>query len=129
MKKIFLSFAFLMAIIALPAQKYDYVWLAGGDNNPSITFLGGATIDFKQEPLKPVYHYRPHNLFTSNASISDSNGNLLFYTNGCVVAGADDAVLPNGDSINPGWAHFRFCEELNRGYGGGYPGQTHQNLT
>ena len=120
--KLFLSFGLVAFFtpIMLAAQKYDNVWLMGGSNTPGITTHGGQILDFGKQPLQSVYHYRPHNLFTSNASISDSSGNLLFYTNGCVVAGANDEVLPNGDSINPGWAHTRLCEELNRGYGGGY---------
>ena len=121
MKRIFIGFAVCFMPIMLISQKYDNVWLMGGSNTPGITTHGGQILDFGKQPLQSVYHYRPHNLFGSNGSISDDNGNLLFYTNGCVVAGANDEVLPNGDSINPGWAHFRFCEELNRGYGGGYP--------
>ena len=121
MKRIFIGFAVCFMPIMLAAQKYDNVWLMGGSNTPGITTHGGQILDFGKEPLQSVYHYRPHNLFRSNGSISDSSGNLLFYTNGCVIAGADDAVLPNGDDINPGWAHDLFCNVQKRGYAGGFP--------
>ncbi|MBX2892455.1 MAG: T9SS type A sorting domain-containing protein [Saprospiraceae bacterium] len=58
-------------------------------------------------------------MYTTNSSICDSAGNLLFYTNGCVIAGADDEILENGEGINPGNAHNLWCEQYNEGYSGG----------
>lgn len=43
----------------------------------------------------------------------------MFYTNGCVIAGADDKILENGDNLNPGNAHKTWCETYNFGYAGG----------
>ena len=36
----------------------------------------------------------------TNASISDTNGELLFYTNGIYVSNANNEVMENGDTIN-----------------------------
>jgi hypothetical protein len=44
---------------------------------------------------------------------------LLFYTNGCVIAGANDEILENGDNINPGNGHTLWCDTYNDGYSGG----------
>ncbi|MBN8685057.1 MAG: T9SS type A sorting domain-containing protein [Chitinophagales bacterium] len=122
MKKIFLSFAFLMTIIALPAQKYDYVWLAGDDNSINNNMHGGILFNFNRTPVTVHYRYREHNFFKSNASISDSSGNLLMYSNGCIIADSSDSVISNGEDINLGSNAFDiFCNQNSEGYGGGYP--------
>jgi len=51
--------------------------------------------------------------------ISDSLGNLLFYTDGCRVVGADHQLLENGDGLNPGEAHDIQCGENGFGYTAG----------
>ena len=101
------------------AQKHDYIWISGDSNTPATTTHGGITIDFNQKPVNAYYNHRDHNLFTTNSSICDSAGNLLFYTNGCVIAGADDVILENGDDINPGSSHTLWCINYEDGYAGG----------
>jgi len=101
------------------AQKHDYVWITGDDNQSLDTTYGGSLLDFNFSPVKVKYNYREHNMFTTNSSICDSAGSLLFYTNGCVIAGADDKILENGEGINPGNAHALWCEQYNDGYAGG----------
>jgi hypothetical protein len=39
--------------------------------------------------------------WTTNASICDKNGNLLFYTNGAVIANKNNDTMMNGDSLSP----------------------------
>ncbi|WP_300663885.1 hypothetical protein, partial [Fluviicola sp.] len=54
-------------------------------------------------PLPPTFNYTPALPFItweSSASISDSNGNLLFYTDGDTVRGSNGSVLPNGDDVS-----------------------------
>lgn len=101
------------------SQKHDYIWVSGDGNTPATTTHGGITIDFNQKPVNAYYNYRNQNLFTTNSSICDSTGNLLFYTNGCVIAGADDEILENGDNINPGSSHTLWCVSYEDGYSGG----------
>ena len=112
---------FLLLIFPVFAysQKHDYVWITGDDNQTLDTTYGGSLIDFNFNPVKATYNYREQNMFTTNSSICDSAGNLLFYTNGCAIAGADDEPLENGDNINPGSSHTLWCDNYNDGYAGG----------
>ncbi len=108
-----------LTFFAASAQKFDYIWVTGDNNQISDTTYGGGLLDFNFSPPKASYHYREHNMFLTNSSICDSTGNLLFYTNGCVIAGADDEILENGEGINPGNAHSLWCDQYNDGYYGG----------
>jgi hypothetical protein len=42
------------------------------------------------------------NLYLTNSSICDKDGNLLFYTNGIFIANALNDTMQNGTEINPG---------------------------
>jgi len=55
-------------------------------------------------------------IFTENATMSDTDGNLIFYTNGCEIANKNHELMMNGDSLNPGEFHDFLCET---GYSGG----------
>ena len=123
MKRFFIIGFYLLPFLAI-AQKEDYVWITGDDNQLLDTTYGGGLLDFTFNPPKASYHYREHNMFTTNSSICDSAGNLLFYTNGCIIAGVDDEILENGDGINPGNAHNLWCEQYNDGYAGGIANAT-----
>ncbi|MFQ5447627.1 MAG: hypothetical protein ACE5FF_11910, partial [Saprospiraceae bacterium] len=46
----------------------------------------------------------------TNTSISNKEGELLFYTNGIVVADATHQVMENGDSLNPGQTAYAWYE-------------------
>ena len=118
MKKVFILWLCFSASI-ISAQKFDYIWIMGDDNQTFDTTHGGSLLDFNLRPPKSEYHYREHNMYSTNSSICDSTGNLLFYTNGCVIAGADDEVLGNGDNINPGSSHALWCDTYDSGYSGG----------
>ncbi len=48
-------------------------------------------------------------MYVCNSSICDTAGNLMFYTNGCAIAGADDAILENGADLNPGNVYEAKC--------------------
>jgi hypothetical protein len=113
----------LFALLLLPqilfAQKHDYIWVSGDSNDPAITTHGGITIDFNQKPVNAYYNYRKMNMFICNASICDTAGNLVAYTNGCDIAGADDEILENGEEINPGFTWQISCIQNDDGYASG----------
>ncbi|MBK7937190.1 MAG: hypothetical protein IPJ82_08885 [Lewinellaceae bacterium] len=117
-KKKFLFVLYLFPSVIL-SQKHDYVWVSGDSNNPDDTTKGGLVIDFHYTPPHKYYNYRELNFRTCNASICDTAGNLMFYTNGCDIAGADDKILENGETINPGYVHQLQCDQdgfYNSGY-------------
>ena len=101
------------------AQKHDYVWITGDGNQTFDTTHGGATIDFNFNPPLAYYNPRDLNMFVCNASICDSLGNLIAYTNGCDIAGADDIILENGNNLNPGFAYQVSCLQNDKGYASG----------
>lgn len=113
---------FLLTIPLLSfSQKHDYIWIIGDDNELNFTLLGGATIDFNQNPRNVHYNYRETNMGTTNASICDSLGILMIYSNGCNIVGGNDKILLNGENINLGEVHTKHCEQGRKdGYIAGY---------
>ncbi|MCK6694188.1 MAG: T9SS type A sorting domain-containing protein [Thermoanaerobaculia bacterium] len=114
---------FIFCLLVLPqialGQKHDYIWVSGDSNNPNTTSHGGMVIDFNQNPVDVSYKYRKLNMFVCNASICDSLGRLMAYTNGCDIAGADDEIMENGEMINPGYAWQVSCIQNADGYASG----------
>lgn len=83
-------------------SKRDYIWLFGYDSNTQDSTFGGTVLDFNYDPVKISYQYRNMNFRATNSSISDEEGNLLFYSNGAYIAQGNHAPLLNGNGINPG---------------------------
>ncbi|MEL7221557.1 MAG: hypothetical protein AAGJ93_09580, partial [Bacteroidota bacterium] len=94
----------------LSAQKHDYVWKTGYASTPNGIWNGGVDIDFNSTPPDTSWVNRRIDYIDNSASICDSYGNFLFSSNGCVIIGADDLNLTNGDSINPGYYFNEFCD-------------------
>jgi DNA-binding beta-propeller fold protein YncE len=118
MKNLFFL-GFCLTVYTTLAQKFDNVWITGDDNHALYTTYGGTLIDFNFHPLRATYHFRGQNMYSTNSSICDSSGSLLFYTNGCVIANSADKVIENGDNINPGNSHTLWCVTYEDGYAGG----------
>ncbi|MFN8320441.1 MAG: T9SS type A sorting domain-containing protein [Saprospiraceae bacterium] len=105
------------------SQKEDYIWLGGYDWDADIkdTILSteGYRLDFNKKPLEVENDvgFR-FGILGNNASISDKDGSLLAFTNGCVVYNRNYQIMPNGDSINAGiW-----FDKLWKSCAAGYPG-------
>ncbi len=82
------------------AQKHDntWIWGSGFSTRPSILFdFSGGVMNM--DTIRPSL-----TMHRTNSSISDSNGNLLFYTNGLKIYNAQYQLMENGDSLNPGAA-------------------------
>ena len=84
------------------AQKQNYIWVIGDNNNLTDTTHGGAIVDFNQSPVKVKYHHRELNMFIANVSICDTSGHLLLYTNGCDIAGNNDSIVTNHQKCTTG---------------------------
>ncbi len=115
-KKIIKIFIFLFFINQGYSQKYDYNWILGHNSKIGDTIRGGNNIDFNIKPLKPYYVFRETNMDGYNTSISDENGELQFYTNGCYIANKFDLKIENGDTINPGKTYTNYCKTGGFGY-------------
>lgn len=86
---------FLPATSLFSQAKYDNIWVIGHGGE-------GTTFDFSSDTLSisandiNMYHH------AANASICDSTGLLLFYTNGVLIASSDTEMMPNGNGLNFG---------------------------
>ncbi|MCX6272138.1 MAG: hypothetical protein NTU44_13150 [Bacteroidetes bacterium] len=81
-------------------NKRDHVWMFGYENSPPN--FGGTCLDFNQYPVTVSYVAQEINIDEANASVCDTMGNLLFYTNAMYVANSNHQIMPNGDTLNPG---------------------------
>src|SRR5258706_8616392 len=90
--------SFLIIIFCNPAfsqaQKQDYNWCFGDScgihfTDSSATFFVSA---LSYDPLDSM-------ALESCASISDTSGNLLFYTSGSIVWNKNHQVMPNGTGL------------------------------
>lgn len=102
MKHIYIFIALLLWSSYIFAQKHDYVWLMGYGSNPINTTYGGTVIDFNTSPPDLYYEFRSMRFRQANASMCDTAGNLLFYTNGIYIANALHQPMENGTGLNPG---------------------------
>lgn len=97
-------------LIAHAQYKYDYRWQFGHHSFSGDNRFGGTYFDFRERPA--VIH--PQNIemnFVSSAlSMCDKDGNLIFASNGCWIANADQMLMTNGDSINTGIIRSSWCE-------------------
>lgn len=89
-KLLFCLMILVMSICSIHAQNAAKHWMFGSK----------AAVDFNSTP--PVASLLPGSNLTSDegsASISDSNGNLLFYTDGRRVWNRNYVVMPNGSGL------------------------------
>ncbi|MEZ4953184.1 MAG: T9SS type A sorting domain-containing protein [Saprospiraceae bacterium] len=108
----------LTPAILLGQVKHDYIWIMGDNgepsfpNEPSATRYGVNIFDFNGSELNITRKYQDTDFYLTNASMSDTSGNLLFFTNGCKVFQADGEVMENGNGLNPGAAwSFGLCPQ------------------
>ena len=92
-------------------QGYNHNWLLGYDNAgiPPYTSVGKAFAEIDSLNINIFSQSRKMRFSSSQANISDSAGNLLFYTNGCWIANATGDTMMNGDSLNPGNFSDGYC--------------------
>ena len=94
-------------------NKRDYTWVMG---LPIIDIRGGNIIDFNNERSLDT-PYLAFGMGRNCVSLSDIEGKLLMYSNGCAIADSTHNIMENGDSINYGEAWEDFCSyKNNRGY-------------
>ncbi|MEP7168866.1 MAG: T9SS type A sorting domain-containing protein [Bacteroidota bacterium] len=94
-KKLFTAALTLLCISmnAAFAQKETNFWYFGF--NAGLDFNSGAPVALTNGALSTD---------EGCSSISDPNGNLLFYTDGLYVYDRNHTMMPNGDSLGGGWS-------------------------
>lgn len=119
--KISFNSLFLTCLIGLTmqlsAQKYDQNWILGYgfENADSLDQISNSIIDFSKTPVKAISRRSMLKFWLSlDASFSDKDGNLLFYSDGIRIFDSKNNLLENGDSINSG-------KYANSFYDYGYP--------
>lgn len=120
MKAVTLFFTFWVMPMSISAQgKNDYVWLMGYGSNDPANHFGGTKIDFNGDSAAFSFFNLPYHFgFDVPCSISDENGNLQFYTNGCQIMNAQHQMIENGDGLSPGWFQPIECGNYPYGYDG-----------
>jgi hypothetical protein len=110
----------ILLLIGLSApmfgQKHDYIWVAGTPPNGN-PVAGQIRFDFNTSPPQQVEATDQHLDFDlATSSFCNDIGELLYYTNGIGIEGADGNLLENGDSLNPGIAIDWYYENGSRCY-------------
>lgn len=81
------------------AQQHDRFWISGYSLNALPPYLGNV-IDFSTSPPTVTVDTIALETVGATCTISDAEGNLLFYTNGGQVRNKDHQLIENGDSLN-----------------------------
>lgn len=89
-------------------SKRDYQWIISGDKAAVPTIIRFDFLGCSPAITQPI---TPHNfgMEGSNTSLSDEDGNLLLYSNGCSIVNKDGVIMENGADINPGFIGGLYC--------------------
>lgn len=88
MKNFFIVLSFLFSLIT-HAQNEANIWYFG--NRAGIDFNSGTAVPINDGEMITL---------EGCATISDLDGNLLFYTDGSIVYNANHTIMPNGTGLN-----------------------------
>ncbi|MBL7939570.1 MAG: T9SS type A sorting domain-containing protein [Flavobacteriales bacterium] len=93
------------------AQGLNNLFVMGYSSDAGLP-LGGTNVDFIAGVPNIYYQYRDIGYSRANANISDSNGDLLFSTNGAWVADALGDTMQNGTGLSPSFYTTLYPEGL-----------------
>jgi hypothetical protein len=98
-KRLFLVQILLQWGIYAQAQQHDRFWITGYSLNGLPPYLANI-VDFATSPPTVTAGVIPIETFGATCTMSDAEGNLLFYTNGGQVRNKNHQLIENGDSLN-----------------------------
>ncbi len=79
------------------------------------TTYPGLGVNFNSGAAESFTVYRSMRMFITDASICDTSGQLLFYTNGVYIANRNHDTLENCENFNPGYS-TNFYDEAGLGH-------------
>ena len=104
MKKTICILFYCFIVVVLFAQKHDNIWLlgyGGGSQSPDNDYFGISILDFSSGELEITDNQVIEMNFSScNTSYCDSEGNLLYYSNGVYLEDASFQTMLNGEDFN-----------------------------
>jgi hypothetical protein len=100
-QKIILILLSVAAAYSSIGQGLNNNWLMGYSSFGGFPF-GNTRFDFTGGSLNMSFDSLEMQFKQTHTNISDTQGNLLFYTNGYYIADASNDTMQNGSGINPG---------------------------
>lgn len=94
---------------ALMAQYRTDTWFFGYLESNNAIRDSIYVLKFTDGKININYSKTTHSFESDFASISDNAGNLLLYTNGCMIADSNHQIITNGDGLNPGLMASELC--------------------
>ncbi len=117
-----LTFTILLCTSGLFAQPTgdslrNRMWISGYGYDPNTNENYHTIFDFRGDSLEFEYVVVEGSLIMTytNASICDTAGNLLFFSNGCGVMDSGFQYIPGAEHINDGVLQNYLCEEVGGG--------------
>lgn len=106
MKAIFFTIALCCTLILCAQPPIDNLrddkWIFGDGTEDVHPDVGNMLIDFMGDTLQISTLYTDMEYYETNASICDTLGHLLFYTNGIHIRDRNHQVMAGWDTLNPG---------------------------
>lgn len=107
----FVILAALLFPLDVYAQKHDNNWLFGLNSNSNDPGYGTAVINFDNGFNVDTFH-SPINFQETAITMSDSIGNLLFYSNGLEISNWQGDLIEGGDGINANCQYFEYTSHV-----------------
>jgi len=89
-------------------SKYDYNWVIAS-NADGIPGIDAYVIDFNGGKRTSREISAFNSIHGGNSVISDKNGSLQFFTNGCEFMDTLGGIVANGEMISPGEIYDTYC--------------------
>jgi len=103
MNKFYIFILIFINIINVKAQKYDYNWLMAEGKLSNDNYYGSFLINFQDLTNPKITSISQSEYGQSKLSISDENGNFIFYSTGAKILDSNYKVIEDGDTINAGY--------------------------
>ncbi len=104
MRFFFALYLCLFVNFVLAQNKQDINWIIGQQSEILLDFSDDSFNILLREELDSF------SMTSTNICMSDPSGQLLFYSNGCVIRDVSDAFMQNGAGINPGLVQDFYCQ-------------------